>query len=314
MILSVSRRTDIPAFYSDWFLNRMKSGYVLVRNPINRKQVHRVSLNPKDIECIVFWTKDPSRMLSRLDELDRYKYYFQVTITSYGKDVEAGIASKKDIIKSFVELSKRIGKEKTVWRYDPILLSDKYTEAYHYEYFEMMADKMAGYTEKCVISFIDTYAKTEKNLKGLNLKHIASEDMRRISKNLAEIGKRFNMDLEACSEAVDLESYGVRRGKCIDDRLISKIVGFPGKIPKDPNQREGCGCVKSVDVGIYNTCPHRCAYCYANAGMISAGRNYESHRPDAELLFGELIGDETIIEKEASRYFEQVQLELFDLT
>ena len=311
MILSVSRRTDIPAFYSEWFFNRLKAGYLLVRNPMNFKQVSRIPINPKDVECIVFWTKNPQKMLERLDELNEFNYYFQVTMTSYDKDLEIGVPPKKEIMETFKELSKKIGSEKTIWRYDPIIITDKFSEEYHIKYFEKMAKILSGYTEKCVISFVDLYGKTEKNLKNVAIRQVNNEDMVRISKQLSMIASRYNITIETCSEIIDLDQVNIKHGKCIDDILISRILGIDATIPKDSNQREECGCVKSIDVGIYNTCPHKCRYCYANTSPNSAQANYEKHCPESELLFGELRGDEKITERRIEKHYENLQLQLF---
>jgi len=310
MILSVSRRTDIPAFYSEWFFNRLKAGYLLVRNPMNFKQVSRIPLNPSDVECIVFWTKNPQKMLERLDELKDYNYYFQVTMTSYDKSIEAYVPPKKEIMETFKRLSQKIGSEKTIWRYDPIIITDKFSEEYHIKYFEKMAMNLSGYTEKCVISFVDFYKKTGKNMNAINAKKLTLEDMRRIAEQISRIAQKYEIQLETCSEIIDLEEFNISHSKCIDDRLISRILGIEATIPKDTNQREECGCVKSIDVGIYNTCPHLCKYCYANTSSESAMKNYENHCPNSELLFGELHGDETIYDRKIDRYFDHVQIEL----
>jgi len=310
MIVSVSRRTDIPAFYSEWFFNRLNAGCLLVRNPMNFNQVSRIPLNKKDVECFVFWTKNPQKMLERIEELDGYNYYFQVTITSYGKDIEVGVPSKKNIIESFKQLSLKIGKEKVIWRYDPIILTDVIDEEYHVKYFEYIASHLSSYTDRCVISFVDSYKKIEKNIKELKFKELTTDKMERIAEKLSIIAAKYNIVLETCSEKVDLEKCGVRHGKCIDDRLISKIIGIDAEIAKDPNQREECGCVSSVDVGIYNTCPHRCKYCYANASTSSAMKNYKEHNPCSELLFGELRGDEKVYDRKVQMHFSGIQLRL----
>lgn len=163
MILSASRRTDIPNYYSDWFLHRIEEGFVYVRNPMNPHQISKINLSPEVVDCIVFWTKNPKPMLDRLAELKAYSYYFQFTLTGYGTDIEAGVPHKKEsIIPTFQSLSGKIGKEKVIWRYDPILFTDKYTPEYHLKAFEQIASALHGYTNKCVISFVDTYVKNKK--------------------------------------------------------------------------------------------------------------------------------------------------------
>lgn len=297
MIVSVSRRTDIPTFYSEWFYNRLKAGYVYVMNPFNRKQISRINLTPQTIDCFVFWTKDPEPMMIRLDELKGYSYYFQFTLTAYRNDVEKSVRKKNDIIKTFIDLSNRIGKEKVVWRYDPIFINDYYTETYHYEWFKQLCAKLQRYTEKCVISFLDLYAKTQRNTKPLQIKTLTEEDAKRIAKNLVDIGSKFHITLETCSEKIDLSECGIHRSKCIDDKLIQQIIGSKVSVKKDNTQREECGCVKSIDIGQYNTCQHFCAYCYANFNDIQVKQNCEIYDPESPILMYRLHGDEKITER-----------------
>ncbi|TAH63885.1 MAG: DUF1848 domain-containing protein, partial [Anaerolineaceae bacterium] len=266
MIVSVSRRTDIPAFYSEWFMDKLEQGFLYVINPFNRKQVSKIVLNLDTVDCFVFWTKDAAPLVDKLHILDRrgFKYYFQFTITPYDRDIEPGIRDKKEVLRTFIQLSQMIGKEKVVWRYDPILLSNKYDKEYHYRMFEDYCNLLHNATEKCVISFLDMYTKTKKNTKELGLIVINTEDMVEIARKFSEIADRYGLYIETCSENIDLASLNVHKGKCIDDKLVERILGYPINIKKDDTQRETCGCVKSLDIGHYNTCSHFCAYCYAN--------------------------------------------------
>ncbi|MGU8621434.1 DUF1848 domain-containing protein [Clostridium perfringens] len=314
MIISVSRRTDIPAFYSEWFFNRIKEGYVLVRNPFNKKQVSKVELNKDLVDCFVFWTKDPTLFLDRLDELKGYNYYFQFTLNSYWNDVELNVKKKSELIKVFRELSSKVGKEKVIWRYDPILLNPKYTKEYHYKWFEEIAKKLSGYTDKCVISFVDNYKETKKNEEELRLAYISNEDMINIASKLVKIADKYNIKIESCAEKIDLSKYGVEHGSCIDSKLIEKIVGKDLIIKKD-SIREGCNCLKSIDIGEYNSCLHNCKYCYANYNSTLIHRNFETHKKDSSLLIGELNGEEKITEhylckekKKENITYEQIDL------
>lgn len=314
MIISVSRRTDIPAFYSEWFFNRVKEGFVYVVNPFNSKQVSKIELTPKTVDCFVFWTKDAEPMINRLDEIKDFKYYFQFTITSYRNDVEPGARMKKDIIDSSKRLSDKIGREKIIWRYDPILLNDFYTKEYHYQWFEKFCMQLSGYTEKCIISFLDLYKKTERNTKGLNINSISENDMKDLARNLAIIASKYKIDIETCSEGIDLSEYGVKKGKCIDDKLISRILNVPIEVKKDDTQREVCGCVKSVDIGQYNTCKHYCLYCYANFNYKTVEDNCLKHNAKVPILVDSLKGDERIVTREmksiksVDRYNGQIDL------
>ena len=286
MIVSVSRRTDIPAFYSEWFFNRLKEGYVYVQNPFNTKQISKVDLTPKSVDCFVFWTKNAGPMLSRIDELKDYNVYFQFTITGYGRDVERGINDKRRIIGAFKKLSEKIGREKVILRYDPILLSEKYTVKYHIAAFEKLCNQLKGYTDKCVISFVDLYKKTERNTKDLGLIRMTEESMEEIAREFSNIAKRNNIVIETCSEAINLEKFGIQKGKCIDDRLISNILGCKLKVNKDKTQRDVCGCVSSIDIGQYNTCRHHCAYCYANYNYKTVENSVILHDVNSPMLIG----------------------------
>ncbi|URZ07478.1 DUF1848 domain-containing protein [Clostridium felsineum] len=312
MIVSVSRRTDIPAFYSEWFFNRLKEGFVYVINPFNKKTVSKVELTPKTVDLFVFWTKDAEPMLKRLDKLKKFKYYFQFTITAYRNEVELGTRKKNDIIDTFKRLSKKIGKEKIIWRYDPIFLNDLYTKEYHYIWFEKFCAKVEGYTDKCIISFLDLYKKTERNTKCLNIHKMDENSMREIAKQLQSIASRHSIIIETCSEGIDLSEYGIKKGSCIDEKLISKIIDFPIDVKKDDNQRELCGCVKSVDIGQYNTCKHHCLYCYANFNEKLVNYNILSHNPKTPVLAYNLKGDEKIIVREMKSIKDKKQLSLFE--
>lgn len=300
MIVSVSRRTDIPAFYSDWFFDKIEKGYVYVRNPLNRKQVSKIELTPTTVDCFVFWTKNPAPMVDRLPILDKmgYPYYFQFTLTPYHSDVEEGIKNKNDVIRTFCRLSEQIGKEKVIWRYDPILLNDKYTKEYHIVWFEALCKRLHNHTEKCVISFLDMYTKTKRNTSGLGIQNISVEDKMEIGKSISEIAGKYGLIVETCSEDIDLTALNIQKGKCIDDRIIERILGCKIKVKKDDTQREECGCVKSVDIGHYNTCKHFCAYCYANYSHDTVIKNCRLCDPTSPLLVGQLDGDETITTRE----------------
>jgi DNA repair photolyase len=288
MIISASRRTDIPAFYSDWFFNRIKEGFLLVRNPMNIHQVSRINLTPDVVDCIVFWTKNPGPMINRLSELNEYNYYFQFTLNSYDKSIEPDVPEKKILINTFQELSKKLGKDRVIWRYDPILLTDSFDIQYHIKWFEYLANKLNEYTNKCVISFVDLYKKTERNLKGINMMPMDKAAINNIASQLSLIASKYHLQIESCSEDFDLDNYNIKHGKCIDDTLISKIIGKRLNSEKDPNQRLSCGCIKSLDIGAYNTCKHNCFYCYANLNKEVVKKNIQSHNDNSPLICGEL--------------------------
>ncbi|MCM1298051.1 MAG: DUF1848 domain-containing protein [Firmicutes bacterium] len=264
MILSVSRRTDIPAFYSDWFFNRIREGFVYVRNPMNAHQVSRVAISPETVDCIVFWSKNPAPMLDRLDELKGYDYYFQYTVNNYGKEAEPNIPTLETRLKTFAELSERIGRERVIWRYDPILFSDIYTAEYHLKSFSHIAERLRGYTEKCVFSLVDVYAsKNRSSLMRLREKKLSPKELDGFLKNMADTAKENGLALASCAENISAEKYGIVHNSCIDKALIERITGSKLSVKSD-GQRPNCQCVKCDDIGSYDTCSHGCVYCYAN--------------------------------------------------
>lgn len=286
MIISCSRRTDIPAFYSDWFFNRIREGFVQVQNPVNANQLRQVSLVPPDVDCIVFWTKDPAPMLDRLHFLKNYFYYFQFTLTPYDKNIEPNLPPKTEIMDSFLKLSDKVGKKRVIWRYDPILLTENVNIEYHVEHFARMAQILSGHTEKCVISFIDLYRHLQGKIASLSIRSPDESGMQVLAEKIAVIACANNIKVETCAEKIDLSDLGIEHGRCIDDRLIPELTGKNLKIGKDNNQREFCGCVASVDIGEYNTCRHCCRYCYANISQKKLKNNHALHHSESPMLIG----------------------------
>lgn len=287
MILSVSRRTDIPAFYAEWFMERLRHNEVLVRNPFNIHSISRIPLSPENVDAIVFWTKNSKPIHRYLDEIDnlKYKYYFQYTITPYKKDLEEEVQDKKEIIETFKKLSKKIGREKVILRYDPVLLNDRYTIDFHKKAFARLCDLLAPYTEKIIFSFLDDYKKISKNIKQFNIKEISEDEIYILAEYFADTAKKYNLKIESCAEQIDLERFGINHGKCIDNELIEKITGYKLSVGRD-NQRNACGCIKCIDIGEYNTCMHKCLYCYANINKDAAFENYKLHNKTSPLLIG----------------------------
>jgi DNA repair photolyase len=299
LIISASRRTDIPAFFSDWFYNRIDEGYVLVRNPMNRHQVSRVNLSPEVVDCIVFWSKNPTEMMDRFHRLRDYSFYFQYTLTGYGQRLEPNVPSCQEAVSTFCDLSEIIGKDRVIWRYDPIILSEELNTRYHTERFEEIARQLSGKTERCVISFVDMYKKSKRNMASVPIIEIQAEQMIETAAILSRISSKYGIEITSCAETVDLAQYGIKHGKCIDDKLIEEISGFALDVKKDPTQRLECSCVASVDIGAYNTCAHECLYCYANYNHNWVHRNYTAHNPQSPLLFGQIGAEDKIHERKA---------------
>jgi len=311
MIISASRRTDIPAYYSEWFFNRIKDGYVYVRNPRNPHQISEISLSPEVVDGIVFWTKNPAPMLERLHELQDYNYYFQFTLTPYGPDVEKNLPSKnREIIPAFQKLSSLIGKERVVWRYDPILLNEHYTMQYHRRYFRVLCDKLAGYTEKCTISFLDLYKNIQGRIAPLNIGTLTVQQMEELAGYFSETAKEYGISIDTCAENIELGRFGVGHASCIDRSRLERIGNYRLAIDRDKNQRAACGCVASIDIGTYNTCRNGCVYCYANFNQILVRNCCAKHDPLSPLLCGDMT-DEDVIRKREMKTFRDGQMELF---
>ena len=285
MIISASRKTDIPTFYPEWFMNRIKEGFVYSRNPMNAHQISKIPLNPEVTDCIVFWTKNPAPMLPYLDELQEYNYYFQVSLTGYGKDIEANLPDKKEaLIPTFQKLSDRIGPERVIWRYDPIALNERYTAEYHLRAFSDIAKALKDRTEKCVISFVDFYQKIRKNMDELHVEDVSGDTMTELAKRMYEIARENHMVLATCAEKIDLAAIGIEHNACIDRAVIERICGAKIKVKKDPSQRPECHCVESRDIGTYNTCAHGCRYCYANYSPEAVKKSMAKYDPKSPIL------------------------------
>lgn len=314
MIISASRRTDIPTYYSEWFFNRIKEQYVLVRNPMSIHQVSRISLSPEVVDGIVFWTKNPTPMIKRINELSDYMFYFQFTITPYGRDIEPSIPDKNQIIlPAFKTISKAIGKKRVVWRYDPILINERYTMQYHIKAFEKIAYELHEYTEKVTISFIDVdYKGVKNNISELNLLTFDASMQIELSAQLADIARNYGLRIDTCAEKIDLRKYGIEHAHCIDDRLFSELLCCNLKMDKDKNQRLECGCVASIDIGMYNSCMNGCRYCYANYSQRTVSGNREKHNPFSPLIVGEVKEDDKVTERKVKSYKDN-QMSIFDL-
>lgn len=306
MILSASRRTDIPNYYSEWFYNRIKEGFAYVRNPMNPHQVSRIDLSPEVVDCIVFWTKNPEPMLERLEELAAYKYYFQFTLTGYGKDVECNVPHKKEkMIPVFRKLSEKIGSRNVIWRYDPILFTKSYTPEYHLRAFEQIASALSGYTSHCVISFADTYAKNRKQMKELGAYELSGAELIDFAGKIGRIASVNGMTAGSCAERIDLFECGIEHNCCIDKQLIEDIIGCRIHTDKDKNQRPECGCVESVDIGAYNTCKNDCKYCYANDGREAVMANCRKYDANSPLLCGSIAEEDRVSKRQVKSLREE---------
>lgn len=296
MIISASRRTDIPAFYSKWFLNRIRDQFVLIRNPFNYHQITRVELTSDEVDCIVFWTRNPLPLIPHLQELDSrgLRYYFQFTITGYGPDLEPHVPSLASAVSAFKKLSDLVGPERVIWRYDPIAISKRTPSDFHVKTYTAIAEALRGYTHGSVISILDVYKKTEKNMAnifGFDVTDQPSEEcVFQIATTLGSVATSCAMDIKSCAEKYDLSHCGIPSGKCIDEALLTQLWGISYPSKKDAGQRLECGCVKSIDIGMYNTCGHGCKYCYATFSHKTAQTNIANHDPASPFLLGGIDG------------------------
>lgn len=314
MILSTSRRTDIPAFYSDWFLNRLREGDVLVPNPRNPFRLSRVQLSPETVDCIVFWTKNPKDMILKLDTISAmgYDFYMQFTLTPYGKEVEEHLPDKEELIATFQEIGAILGPKRVIWRYDPVILTGQMDVAYHLKCFDRMANLLQGSTNRCIFSFLDFYPRLEAPLRELGALPIQEEEMLQIGEGFSQIAQKYGIQLSTCCEAIDLSRFGITQASCIDGDLIEELIGCSLRKRKDTGQRPGCGCMESVDIGSYDSCAHGCKYCYGVFSRERARRNVESHDPNAPLLSG-TIPEDAIITERPVKSLKDGQMDFFHL-
>lgn len=291
MIIQTGMRTDIPAFYSKWLINRIKEGFVLVRNPYNPSQVTRYSLSPKVVDLMVFCTKNPAPMLPYMDYLKPYGQYWFVTITPYGKDIEPNVPDKRKVMEAFKRLSDIVGVDSMGWRYDPIFVDLRHSVEWHISQFEDMAKTLSGYTKSCVISFIDIYKKVERNFPEVG--EVFQKDRLTIGKAFIEIAGKYGMIIRPCAEGNDLEAYGADCSGCMTVKTFETALHAHLNVPKrGKNQRNGaCACLLGTDIGEYDTCGHLCRYCYANANSALVKKNMKKHNPESPFLIGNIDPD-----------------------
>lgn len=289
MVLNTGNRTDIPAYYSDWFYNRIKAGYVMTRNPYYPRQVIRYSLTPKLVDCICFCTKNPAPMLDRLEELRPFNQLWFVTITPYGKDIEPGVPDKGRVVESFKQLSRLIGKQNVIWRYDPIFVAESFSLAYsldfHIQSFEKLAEQLYSYTDTCIISFIDLYAKTKRNFP--QAREVTRSEQEALGQAFGAIGKKLGLSIKTCCEGDALQKYGIDPSGCMTKAVLEKAIKAPLDVPARVSRaRQECDCLLGNDIGAYNTCGHGCVYCYANYDQRTVAQNRKRHDPESPFLIG----------------------------
>ena len=294
MILNISGRTDIVAFYSDWFMKRLEEGFVDVRNPFYPKLVSRINFD--DVDLLFFCTKNPITILDKIKKINK-KVYFHITLTGYKKDIEPNLPPKNEIIEAIKKLSKIIGKENIVIRYDPVFISDKYTLEYHVKAFDKICDLLDGYTNKILISFLDEYKNVKNNRKIINYKVLTEYDYETIGRSFSESARKHGMVVHTCFEQRNLVEYGFVKDECMSRELALKLTGKEFKEEWKARKEKLCHCVSMVDIGDYNSCRHFCKYCYANYDEKIVNDKYKQHNPNSSLLIGQLHDDDIIKER-----------------
>lgn len=282
MILNVSGRTDIVAFYTEWFMNRYKEGYLDVRNPFNKKLVSRIYFS--DVDLIMFCTKNPIPIIDKIKEINK-PILFHITLTPYNKDIEPNVIDKTKIIEGIKKLSKIIGIDNIYVRYDPIIISDKYNIDYHIKAFSKLCSLLNGYVKRIIISFLDEYKNVKENRNILKYKTLTDNDYKLIGKNFSKIALNNGMTVQTCFEDRNLVEYGLIKGECLSHELAYKLTGKSYKSWTARKERK-CNCVQMVDIGVYNSCKHFCKYCYANYNEKEVINNYKNHNPNSSLLIG----------------------------
>lgn len=293
MILNVSGRCDIVAFYSDWFMRRYREGYVDVRNPFNPKLISRISF--ENVDLILFCTKNPIPILNKIKEIDK-PILFHVTITPYKEDIEPNVKDKSKIIGAVKALSNILGKDRLTIRYDPVFLNDKYTLDYHVKAFDRLCFLLDGYVSKILISFIDDYKNVRKNGDVLKYQEFTENDYKVIGKSFSKIAKEHGMVVHTCFEDRNLVEYGFVKDECLSHELAFKLTGKTYKSWTARKEKK-CNCVQMVDIGVYNSCKHFCKYCYANYDEDKVISNFNNHFDDSSLLVGKIEEDDVIKER-----------------
>ena len=287
MILNTGGRTDTVQYYSQWLLNRFREGYVLSRNPLFPNSVNRIELDPKTVDVVVFCSKDYSPILDRLHEIsDRFRCYYHYTITAYGTDIEPRVPSIEQSIVTCRRLSTQVGKEKIAWRYDPVLLTERYTIERHLETFDRMAAELTPYVSRCIFSFVEMYKKLEHNMPELHA--ITPEQRLVLAEEMGKIAQRHGLWLQTCGTAESYEQFGIHHSGCMTAQIFQDALGIEFRRTAHRGNRVGCACMESRGLGDYNSCPNGCRYCYANKDHARALQNYARHDPDSPLLLGHL--------------------------
>ena len=311
MIINVGGRTDIVNYYTPWLLNRLEEGYVYSRNPFARENVYKLSLKSEDVDCLLFCSKNYKPILKHIGDIDeKYNILCNYTITAYGKDIEPKVPPINQSIKTLKRLSDIVGVNKILWRYDPILLTEKYTVEKHLETFEYMAEKISPLVYRCIFSFVDMYKKVEENMP--EIIPFTDEDKVKLLKGIGEISKKYNLYTQTCATNENYEKYGIHAAGCTTREILEQAHNVVYKNVKGTGIRENCHCIPSRDIGTYNSCLSECKYCYANRKPDIPKKVIKMHDEKSPLLLGQLKENDRLIGTKIISYIEPKQTTLFD--
>lgn len=293
MIISASRRTDIPAFYPEWFMNRVRAGFCAVPNPFDPSKVARADLRPETVDAVVFWTRFPRPLFPYLDELDRrgFRYYFLYSLLDYPRALDARRPALAASLAAFAELSARIGPDRVVWRYDPIVLSNATDVSWHLARFERLCQALGGLTRRCAASFLEPYRKIARRMAGLAQRGIIPENpgeeaLRRLIAGMNRIAGERGVSVYGCAQREEYAGMGLAPGACVDAALLRRVFGLDVAAGKDSGQRPLCRCAPSRDIGMYDSCQFGCRYCYATSDFAASRVNFQAHDKMSPSLLG----------------------------
>ena len=307
MIVNVGGRTDIVNYYTTWLINRLKEGYVYSRNPLFTNNVSKISLNPKDVDCLLFCSKNYKPIIKYMKDINKkYRIICHYTITAYEKDVEPNVPTIEESIKTLKELSKIVGKEKVLWRYDPILLTEKYTIQRHIETFEYMAKEISPYVQRCIFSFVEMYKKLKYNMP--EIIPFTEEDRTKILENIGKIAKKYKLFIQTCGTDENYEKYGIHLSGCTTTEILEKANHVKYKEVKAKGMRKGCHCIPSRDIGAYDTCLNGCKYCYANTRPELAKENIKLHDKNSSILLGDINKTDKITEVKNTSFIKEYDI------
>jgi len=293
MIINTGGRTDTVQYYTEWLLNRFREGFVYTRNPLFPNKVTRYELSQDKVDAIVFCSKNYEPILENLSEItDKYNTYFHYTITAYEKDIEPRVPSIEKSIETLLRLENIVGKNRIAWRYDPVLLTDKYTIDYHLQTFEMMSARLSGHIDRCIFSFVEMYKKLSLNMP--ELKPMTEDEKIILARGMGVIAYKYNIYLQTCATNGDYTNFGIHPSGCMTLDILGKANGIKFKNLKHKGNRKHCNCIETRDIGAYDTCPNGCKYCYVNATPAKAVENFKIHNKTSPILLGEIKETDTI--------------------